>query len=48
MSSFNIFNAGKNPNAAESQVMNAATGESAPALPRWERTRGRETEWGRC
>ncbi|CAK9785471.1 hypothetical protein CC85DRAFT_330405 [Cutaneotrichosporon oleaginosum] len=37
MSSFGIFNGGKNPNAANSEVLDALTGETAPALPRWER-----------
>ncbi|BEJ16871.1 hypothetical protein CspHIS471_0602720 [Cutaneotrichosporon sp. HIS471] len=35
--SFSLFNGSKNPNAAGREVIDAATGESAPALPRWER-----------
>jgi hypothetical protein len=44
--SFNIFHGGKNPNAADSQVLNAETGETAPALPRWERKNFREANFG--
>lgn len=38
MSSFSLFGiGGNNPNAKDSAVVNAKTGETAPALPRWER-----------